>query len=119
MSDTTDIKGWGSERTGEPYVDAGDIVGGAIDLEANLGGEHDRVLREPERRQAQRSSGSDSEATTAGQTEKKAGVAAHEDVVVVAVYLYGRGVGRDPVLHVIEIEVRLAQPAAIHHHLVT
>ena len=100
-------------------MDAGDIVGGAIDLEANLGGEHDRVLQEPARRQAQRSSGSDSEATTAGQTEKKAGVAAHEDVVVVAVDLYGRGVGRDPVLHVIEIEVRLAKPAAIHHHLVT
>ena len=68
---------------------------------------------------AQRSSGSDSEATTAGQAEKEAGVAAHEDVVVVAVDLYGRGVGRDPVLHVIEIEVRLPKPAAVHHHLVT
>ena len=44
---------------------------------------------------------------------------AHEDVVVVAVDLYGRGVGRHPVLHVIEIEVRLAKPAAVHHHLVT
>ena len=75
VSYATDIKGWGSERTGEPYVDAGDIVGGAIDLEANLGGEHDRVLREPERRQAQRSSGSDSEATTAvGQAEKELGL---------------------------------------------
>ena len=51
--------------------------------------------------------------------EKKAAVAAHEDVVIVAVDLYGRGVGCDPVLHVIEIEVRLAQPAAVHHHLVT
>ena len=110
-------------------MDAGDVIGGAIDLEANLGGEHDRVLPEPERRQAQRSSGSDSkrflglglglEATTAGQAEKEAGVAAHEDVVVVAVDLYGRGVGRHPVLHVIEIEVRLPKPAAVHHHLVT
>ena len=51
--------------------------------------------------------------------EKKAGVAAHQDVVIVAVDLYGRGVGRDTVLHVIEIEVRLAKPAAVHHHLVT
>ena len=101
-------------------MDAGDVIGGAIDLEANLGGENDRVLHEP-RRQAQHSasSGSDSEATTAGQAAKKAGVAAHEDVVVVAVDLYGRGVGCDPVLHVIEIEVRLPKPAAVHHHLVT
>ena len=50
---------------------------------------------------------------------RRLGLLAHEDVVVVAVDLYGRGVGRDPVLHVIEIEVRLAQPAAVHHHLVT
>ena len=64
-------------------------------------------------------SDSDSKRQQRDRQRRRLGLLAHEDVVVVAVDLYGRGVGRHPVLHVIEIEVRLAKPAAVHHHLVT
>ena len=41
-----------------------------------------------------------------------------EDVVVVAVDLDRGGVGRPVELLVVKVEVGLAEPAAVHHHLV-
>ena len=68
----------------KPDVDAGHVIGGAVDLEAGQGGEHDRV----------------------------------QDVVIVSVDLDRRCVRLRAVLLVVVVEIRLAEPTTIHHHLV-